>query len=76
MRVVNIKLLVSQQNNYFDFLKEHLIVGNANINKIGNIPCILIGTNLADALHILPSDTVHIIFAKNIEQSLLTFQLP
>ena len=76
MRVVNIKLLVSQQNNYFDFLKDHLLVGNANINKIGNIPCILIGTNLADALHMLPSDTVHIIFAKNIEQSLLTFQLP
>ena len=76
MRVVNVKLLVSQNNSYFDFLKKYLLLGNSATTQIGNIPCIIVGINLADALHILPADTVNIIFAKNIEQSLLTYQLP
>ncbi len=76
LRVVNMKLLVSDKKDYFDFLNEHLLLGKTSVSQIGNLPCILIGANLADALHILPPDTMHIIFAKNIEQSLLTYQLP
>lgn len=76
MRVVNIKLLISDENDYFEFFNKHLLIGNSKTAQIGSMPCILIGANLADALHTLPPDTVNIIFAKNIEQSLLTFQLP
>jgi len=76
VRVVNIKLLVSQNHSYFDFLNNNLLIGSTKINQIGNLPCVWIGAGLADALHTLPSDTMQILFTNNIEQSLLTFQLP
>ncbi|MBP7214416.1 MAG: ABC transporter permease, partial [Candidatus Kapabacteria bacterium] len=76
VRVVNIKLLVSQNQSYFEFLNDNLLIGSTKINQIGNLPCVWIGAGLADALHTLPSDTMQILFTNNIEQSLLTFQLP
>lgn len=75
-RVVNLLTIDTSDKEYLDNIRSSMIMGTVSPIGISNIPKILIGAALADALHVLVGDTINLTTAKDIETSLVGMSLP
>ncbi len=75
-RVVNFLTIDTNDKEYLDNIRSSMIMGTVSAIGISNIPKILIGAALADALHVLVGDTINLTTAKDIETSIVGMSLP
>lgn len=75
-RVVNFLTIDTNDKEYLDNIRSSMIMGTVSAIGISNIPKILIGAALADALYVLVGDTINLTTAKDIETSIVGMSLP
>lgn len=75
-RVVNFLTIDTKDKEYLDNIRSSMIMGTVSAIGISNMPKILIGAALADALHVLVGDTINLTTAKDIETSIIGMSLP
>ncbi len=75
-RVVNFLSIDTSDKDYLENIRSSMIMGTVTNYGISNIPKILIGAALADALHVLVGDTINLTTAKDIEASLIGMTIP
>lgn len=75
-RVVNFLTIDTTDKEYLDNFRSSMIMGNVTFQGLTNMPKVLIGAALADALHVLVGDTINLTTPKDIETSIVGMNIP
>jgi lipoprotein-releasing system permease protein len=75
-RTTNLITVNEKDLSYFSNFETHLVIGNLKLNTPSYLPNVVIGAGLADALRVLPGDTLFLTTAGEIESSIISHSFP